>query len=81
MHVKVKVQFPWMWALTLYVHLCLVDLDAPKDFHQLYIGTHQTWLGVNSLRCTKILSQRHHFMSFLHSPFLPCEYTFMDDYD
>jgi hypothetical protein len=76
MHVKVMVQFPWVWALTLYVHLCYVDLDVPKDFHQLYIGTRQTWLGANSLRCTKILSQCHPFLSFL-----PCKDTFMDDYD
>jgi hypothetical protein len=37
--------------------------------------------GVNSLRCTKILSQRHIFLSFLSSLFLPCKITFMDDYD
>jgi hypothetical protein len=33
------------------------------------------------LRCTKILSQCHPFLSFLPSPFLPCKNTFMDDYD
>jgi hypothetical protein len=33
------------------------------------------------LRCTKIFSQHHPFMSFLPSPFLPCKDTFMDDYD
>jgi hypothetical protein len=38
-------------------------------------------LGPNSLRCTKILSQRHPFLSFLPSHFLPCKDTFMDDYD
>jgi len=32
-------------------------------------------------RCTKILSQHHHFLSFLPSPFLLCKNTFMDDYD
>jgi hypothetical protein len=37
--------------------------------------------GPNSLRCTKILSQRHFFLSFLTSPFLACKDTFMDDYD
>jgi hypothetical protein len=40
-----------------------------------------TNLGPNSLRCTKILSQCHHFESFLPSPFLTCKDTFMDDYD
>jgi hypothetical protein len=34
----------------------------------------------NFLRCTKILSQHHLFLSFLHNPFLSCEDTFMDDY-
>jgi hypothetical protein len=33
------------------------------------------------LRCTKILSQHHPFLSFLRSPFLPCKNTFTDDYD
>jgi hypothetical protein len=37
--------------------------------------------GPNSLRCTKILSQCHPFLSFLLSLFLPCKDTFMDDYD
>jgi hypothetical protein len=36
--------------------------------------------GANSLRCTKILSQCHHFLSFLSSHFVPCKDTFMDDY-
>jgi hypothetical protein len=35
----------------------------------------------NSLRCTKILSQRHHFWSFFLSPLLLCKDTFVDDYD
>jgi hypothetical protein len=38
-------------------------------------------MGVILLRCTKILSQRHVFLSFLPSPLLPCKDTFMDDYD
>jgi hypothetical protein len=38
-------------------------------------------LGPNSLRCTKILSQCHHFLSFLPCLFLSCEDTIMDDYD
>jgi hypothetical protein len=38
-------------------------------------------LGPNSLRCTKILSWCHPFLSFLPSPFLPCKDTLMDDYD
>jgi len=33
------------------------------------------------LKCNKILSQCHHFLSFLHIPFLPCKKTFMNDYD
>jgi hypothetical protein len=33
------------------------------------------------LRCTKILSQHHHFLYFLPSHFLPCKDTFMNDYD
>ncbi len=37
------------------------------------------WKGRNSLRCTKILSQHHHFMYFLLGPFLPCKDTFVDD--
>jgi hypothetical protein len=37
--------------------------------------------NVNFLRCTKNLSQRHPFLSFLSSPFVPCKDTFMDDYD
>jgi hypothetical protein len=38
-------------------------------------------MGANSLRCTKILSLCHPFMSSSPSPFLPCKNTFMDDYD
>jgi hypothetical protein len=38
-------------------------------------------MGANFLRCTKILSQHHPFLSFLPSFFLPCNDTFMDDYD
>jgi hypothetical protein len=42
----------------------------------------QIWLlGPIFLRFTKILSQHHHFLSFLSRPFLPRENTFMDDYD
>jgi hypothetical protein len=37
--------------------------------------------GANSLRCIKFLSQRHLFLFFLLSLFLPCKDTFMDDYD
>jgi hypothetical protein len=37
-------------------------------------------MGPIFLRCTKILSQNHLFLSFLHNPFLPCDVTFMDDY-
>jgi len=33
------------------------------------------------LRCTKILSQHHSFVSFLPSFLLPCKNTFVDDYD
>jgi hypothetical protein len=33
-------------------------------------------VGPNFLRCTKVFSQRHPFLSFL-----PCKDTFMDDYD
>jgi len=39
-----------------------------------------SYLGPNSLRCTKILS-RHLFLFFLPGPFLPCKDTFMNDYD
>jgi hypothetical protein len=46
-------------------------LDACKKYYQ----------GANFLRCIKILSQHHSFLSFLPSPFLPCKDTFMDDYD
>jgi hypothetical protein len=38
-------------------------------------------MGANSLRCTKILSQRHPFLSFSPSPFLPSKNTFMEYYD
>jgi hypothetical protein len=44
-------------------------------------GVDQLLRGPNSLRCTKILSQHHPFLSFLPSPFLPCKDTFMDDYN
>jgi hypothetical protein len=37
-------------------------------------------MGPNFLRCTKILSQHHLFLSFLHNLFLPYEDTFMNDY-
>jgi hypothetical protein len=55
-----------------------VLLDA-----NIEIGLKSLWtnMGANSLRCTKILSQRHPFLFFSPSPFLPCKYTFMDDYD
>jgi hypothetical protein len=39
------------------------------------------FMGANFLRCTKILSQCHPFLSFLPSFILQCENTFMDDYD
>jgi len=35
----------------------------------------------NFFKYTKILSQCYFFLFFLLSPFLPCKYTFMDDYD
>jgi hypothetical protein len=38
-------------------------------------------LDPNCLKCTKILSQRRFFLSFLPSPFLPSKNTFVDDYD
>ncbi len=38
-------------------------------------------MGLNFLRCTKILSYHHPFLFFLCSPFLSCKDTFMDDYD
>jgi hypothetical protein len=38
-------------------------------------------MGPNSLKCTKILSQCHLFLSFLPSLFLSCKNTFMDDYN
>jgi len=37
--------------------------------------------GPMFLRCAKILSHHHYFVSFLPSFFLPCKNTFMDDYD
>jgi hypothetical protein len=37
--------------------------------------------GLHFFKYTKILSQRHLFLSFLPSPFLPCKATFMNDYD
>ncbi len=37
-------------------------------------------MGPNYL-CTKILSQRHLFLSFSPSPYLSYKYTFMDDYN
>jgi hypothetical protein len=40
-----------------------------------------SYLGPNSLMCTKILSQRHPFLLILLSPSLSCKDTFMDDYD
>ncbi len=39
------------------------------------------WVQFFFLRCTKILSQHHPFLSFLPSLFLLCEVTFMNDYD
>jgi len=41
----------------------------------------KTQMGQNSLRCIKILSHHHPFLSFLTSFFLPCKVTFMDYYD
>ncbi len=37
-------------------------------------------MGPNFLRCTKIFSQCHPFLSILPNPFLPCKNTFMDVY-
>jgi hypothetical protein len=39
------------------------------------------FMGPNSLRCTKILSQDQPFLSFLANFVLPCKVTFMDNYD
>jgi len=39
------------------------------------------YMDPNFLRCTKVLSQCHLFLSFLPNPFLPCKDTFMDDHD
>jgi hypothetical protein len=46
-------------------------------FVRLYFIEH----GANSLKCTKILSQCHLFLSFLPGPLLPFKDKFMDDYD
>jgi hypothetical protein len=40
-----------------------------------------SYLGPNFLKCTKILSRCHIFLSFLLGSFLRCKNTFMDDYD
>ncbi len=45
------------------------------------VNVHLFFMGPNSLKCTKIFSHRHPFLSFLPSPFLPCEDTFIDNYD
>jgi hypothetical protein len=45
------------------------------------INVHLFFMGPNSLKCTKILSQCHFLISFLPSHFLPCKETFIDDYD
>jgi hypothetical protein len=47
------------------------------SFHHFYF----IYMGPNFFKCTKILSQCHHFYSFLLSPFLPCKKTFMHDND
>jgi len=49
----------------------------------MYDGTFfvMNFLGPNFLRCSRILSQCHPFLSFLPSIFLPRKDTFMDDYD
>ncbi len=58
-------------------------------FSFVYLNVHKfvfcfcsvSYLGPIYLRCTKILSHHHSFVSFLPSFFLPCQNTFMDDYD
>jgi len=39
------------------------------------------FMGAKFLKCTKILSQHHLFLSFLPILFLPFKDRFMDDYD
>jgi hypothetical protein len=53
-------------------------------FHKRPFNFHNTIyfiLGPNLFKCTKILSHRHLFVSFLPSFFLLCKDTFVDDYD
>jgi len=64
----------------------MLKLAAPTFVDHNYLT--QKWgkdcikyMGPNFLRCTKIFSQCHHFLSFLHVLFLPCKDTFMDDHD
>jgi hypothetical protein len=57
--------------------------DCPRMVQTIYLLNNHLfpYLGADFLRCTKISSQRHHFLFFLPSPFLPCKDTFMDDYN
>jgi len=52
-------------------------VPTSSDHHELneIVGplSAYTLMGANSLRCKKILSQHHPFMSFLPSYFLPCK--------
>ncbi len=59
----------------------MISLEKPWGAGGFGEGGDQLLRGPNSLRCIKILSLCHPFLSFLPSPFLPCKDTFMDDYN
>jgi hypothetical protein len=60
--------------MNLDIKFCCLPYNTREAFLMLKMGP-------IFLRCTKILSQCHLFLSFLPSYFLPCKNTFMDDYD
>ncbi len=73
---------------TSHVQIIFYDFQFSKTYQLIILKSiksqkieNQIKVGANFLRCTKILSQCHIFLSFLYSPFLPCKNTFMDDYD
>ncbi len=65
--------------------LCLlnnVDIEKSKMNQTKFQYQSLVWIkGEFFLRCTKILSQCHFFLSFILSPFLACKNTFTDDYE
>jgi hypothetical protein len=73
--------FLHMWPASKAKHFEPIEHNFLIKWFKMNLLPCNPFLGPNSSKCTKILSQRHPFMFFSPSHFLSCKDTFMDDYD